>query len=214
MDRIRRFLPAGVIVALASCAPSIRSARDESIPIPQGASWAWAAPDTVARGDRTSPVGEIVEQRFRRAMEAAMQAKGFHQAGVASQADFVLSAEFGEPRGVAPARRGGAVAVGLSTGWYGRWGGGRFGYFGPFGPWGFYQPWGWGAWGPMWAGYAAPVYVPGRRVYSDRALVVVLRDRPSGQVAWSARLASDGLSSDMSQAKVDETTARLFKSLP
>jgi hypothetical protein len=66
----------------------------------------------------------------------------------------------------------------------------------------------------MWAGYAAPAYVPGRRVYSDRALVVVLRDRPSGQVAWSARLGSDGLSSDMTQAKVDEVTARLFKNLP
>ena len=214
MDRIRRNFPALVAATLAACAPSVHSARDESIPVPQGASWAWAARDTLTRGGRTSPVGEIVEQRFRRAMAAAMQAKGFREVGDPAQADFELSAQFGEPGGGAPVRRGGAVLVGISTGWYGRWGGGRFGYLGPWGPWGFYQPWGWGAWGPMWAGYAAPVYVPGRRGYSDRALIVVLRDRPSGQVAWSARLASDGLSSDMTQARVDAVTARLFKSLP
>lgn len=219
MNRIGRYLPAAVVaLTVASCAPSIRSARDESIPVLQGASWAWAPADTLERGERgPSPVGEIVQQRFRRAIEAAMQARGFRQAAEAAQADFVLTAEFGEPRAAAPVRRSSAVVVGVSTGWgYGPWGFGRFGYLGPWGPWapwGFFQPWGWGFSGPMWGGYAAPAYMPGRRVYSDRAIVLVLRDRPTGQVAWSARLGSDAVSSDMTQSKVQEVVTRVFKTL-
>jgi len=217
MNAIRGIVPAGLVAAsLASCSPAIRSARDESIPVPQAATWAWAVPDTAGRTARgPSPVGEIVQQRFRRAMESAMQAKGYREVADVAQADFVLSAEFGEPRGGGPARANTAVMVGFSAGWgYGPWGFGRFGYFGPWGPWGFYQPWGWGFYGaPMWTGYAAPAYVPGRRAYSDRALMVVLRDRPSGQVAWSARLGSDGLASRLTQDRVQELVNKLFRTL-
>jgi hypothetical protein len=56
--------------------------------------------------------------------------------------------------------------------------------------------------------------MPGRRVYSDRAIVLVLRDRPTGQVAWSARLGSDAFGSRrMTQDRVQELTTKLFKSL-
>lgn len=220
MNVLRRILLAGLALApLASCAPAIRSERDESIAVPQGASWAWAVPDTVARAERgPSPVGEIVQQRFRRAMEATMQRKGYHLVAEAAQADFVLSVQFGEPRDGAPTRRNAAVVVGFSGGWgYRPWGFGRFGYrpWGFWEPFGLYQPWGWGFYGaPVWGGYAVPAYGGGRRVYSDRAMVVVLRERPTGQVAWSGRLGSDALDSQrLTQDRVQELTNRLFRGL-
>ena len=221
MLNISRTVLAGVAVAsLASCGPTIRSDRDEAIPVPQGATWAWARPDTLGRAARgPSSVGEIVQQRFQRAIESAMLAKGYHQVADVSQADFVLSARFGEPSEGAPARRTGAVAVGVSAGWgYRPWGAGRFGAYRPWGvyqPWGLYQPWGWGFYGaPVWGGFVEPAYAYGPRAYSDRALVVVLRHRPTGQVAWSGRLGSDAFASyRLTQERVQELTTRLFESL-
>jgi hypothetical protein len=215
----RIFVTVFGLVSVASCASGIRSDRDESIPVPQGSTWGWASPDTLSRGERgPSPVSEIVQQRFRRAIEAAMLAKGYHQAADAAEADFVLSARFGEPREGVPARRNTAVVVGVSTGWgYRPWGFGRFGFYrpwGPYEPWGFYQPWGWGFYGaPVWGGFG-PAYGPGRRAYSDGALVVVLRHRPTGQVAWSGRLGSDALASHrLTQDRVQELTTKLFQGL-
>ena len=222
MSAIRRVLPAILVPAtLAACASAVRSDRDETIPVPQGATWAWAPADTTARPDRgPAPFGEIVQQRFHRAMEAAMAAKGYREVAAVASADFVLSADFGDRQGGAPPARNTAVAVGFSTGWgYRPWGIGRFGYFAPVGfwaPWGPYQPWGWGfsgARGFGW-GYAAPLTADGRRLYSDRALVVVLRERPTGQVAWSARLASDALGSRrLTEERVRDLTGKLFGSL-
>jgi hypothetical protein len=220
MNGIRSVLPAALaLTSLAACAPAIHSDRDESIPVPQGATWAWAPRDTVARAGRgPSPVSEIVQQRFRRAIEAAMAAKGYRQVAGVPQADFVLAAAFGEPRDGAPARRN-TVVVGFSAGWgYRPWGVGRFGLYRPWGfwdPWSLYQPWGWGFYGaPVWGGYAVPAYADGRRAYSDRALVVVLRDRGTGEVAWSARLGSDALAGHrLTQERVEKLTTRLFESL-
>ena len=220
MNVDRRLLLAGPALALlAACAPAIRSERDESIAVPRGATWAWAATDSGARAERgPSPAGEIVEQRFRRAMEATMQQKGYHLVADAAQADFVLSVQFGEPQGGAPARRNAAVVVGLSGGWgYRPFGFGRFGYrpWGFWEPFGLYQPWGWGFYGaPVWGGYAVPAYGGGRRVYSDRAMVVVLRERPTGQVAWSARLGSDALDAHrLTEDRVRDLTNKLFRGL-
>jgi hypothetical protein len=208
------------LVSLVSCGPTIRSDRDESIPVPQGATWAWATADTLTRAARgPSPVSEIVRQRFQRAIEATMLAKGYRQVADASQADFVLSARFGEPAEGAPARRTAAVAVGFSTGWgYRPWGFGRFGLYRPWGfyePWGLYQPWGWGFYGaPVWGGFVPAYGGAGQRVYSDRALVVVLRHRPTGYVAWSGRVGSDAFASHrLTQDRVQEITTKLFESL-
>jgi len=219
MHSISRSIPAGLaLAALASCGPTIRSDRDESVPVPRGATWAWAVADTTAASRAASPVGEIVEQRFQRAIEATMQSKGFRQITEASQADLQLTAQFGEPSADNPRRRSAGIAVGYAAGWgYGPWGVGPIGFFrrwGPFGPWGFYQPWGWGFYGaPAWGGYVWPGYGRGRRAYSDQAMVVVLRSR-NGEVAWSGRLGSDALTSHrLTQDRVQQLTTKLFESL-
>ncbi len=107
------------------------------------------------------------------------------------------------------------MVVGVSTGWGYPRGFGRFGFYRPWGlyqPWGFYQPWGWGFYGaPVWG--LAPGYVGGPRVWSDRALVVVLRRSEGGEVAWSAHLGSDALGPRMSQDRVQRLVDKLFRDL-
>ncbi len=207
---------AAALASLAACGPTIRSDRDENVPVPQGSTWAWAAPDTSARAPRgPSPVGEIVQQRFERAIETAMQAKGYHLVRDTSQADFLLSFGFGGPAydGRRYAHAAPVVAVGVAGGWgYRPWGFGRFGFFPP---WGFYEPWGWGFYGvPMWGGFVAPAYPVGYRAYSDRALVVVLRHRPTGYVAWSGRVGSDAVySRRLTQERVQKVVDKLFQTL-
>ena len=106
------------IAAFAACSPAVRSDRDESIPVPQGATWTWETPggtrqpyesDSAARArprammgprygtgeyDRRIPMDNVIfAQRFRRAAEVTMQARGFRKVEDESQADFLLAFE-------------------------------------------------------------------------------------------------------------------------
>jgi hypothetical protein len=214
MIRLFRFATAAAFLAfLAACGPTVRSDRDESIPVPQGATWAWGARDTTAGYQRGPASGEIVEQRFRRAVEATMLAKGYREVADTAQADFALTYRFGERRaGAGVARSHAVVGFGFYGGWGHPWGFGRPGFYRP---WGFYQPWGWGWYGaPAWGGYVTPAYPVGYRSYEDGTLLVVLRHRATGYVAWSGRVTPDEYGSRrMSQDNVQEIVNRLFKDL-
>src|SRR5258708_33541698 len=102
-------------LAFAACAPAVRSDRDESIPVPQGATWAWEpqpgpreiqrppAPDTAGgeereprgamgprygmrRDGRSIPFDDVIfAQRFRPAAEAVTHAEGVHEGDDAAQ---------------------------------------------------------------------------------------------------------------------------------
>lgn len=224
MQRAFRSTLAGAgLLSVAACGPTIRADRDESIPVPQGSTWAWDAGETghdtgAAYRRDASPVGEIVQQRFKRAIEATMLAKGYRQVSDTGQADFVLGYRFGERplgrgAGAVVHPYGPVIGIGVAGGWgYHPWGFGRFGFYRP---WGFYQPWSWGFFGaPMWGAFVAPAYPVGYRVYSDGALVVVLRHRPTGYVAWSGRLGSDALYSHrLSQERVQRIVDKLLRNL-
>jgi hypothetical protein len=224
--------------AVTACASAVRSERDEAIPVPHGATWSWGRagnqPDTgryIRRGP-SEAADPIVEQRFRRAIESAMQERGFRQVADSEQPDFVLSYGI-EPAGGSGERGmrapgSGAAAVGF--GWGGGWGWGYgpgfyrpFGPYRPFGfsrPWGFYQPWGWGwaGWGdPYFGAVWAPIYPVGYHSYGgygEAALIVQLRLRSSGEVAWQGRYHMDPRASRrMSQEEVRDVVNRLFKAL-
>jgi hypothetical protein len=227
---------AGAAVVTA-CASGLRSERDEAIPVPRGATWAWGQagnqPDTgryIRRGASATP-DPIVQQRFRRALESAMGSRGFRQVADSEQPDFILSysIEPGAGGGAEAARTAafGTAAVGIGWGgWgWGSWGGP--GFYRPLGfyrPWGLYRPWGWGwgGWGDpffgaMWApayAYSYPVGYHSYGGYGEAALVVQLRLRSSGDVAWEGRYHMDPRSARrMSQQQVQEVVNRLFKDL-
>ena len=211
---IRQLSPAVITTAsliLAACGPAIRTARDEAIPIPQGASWAWGPREGVPRGggpranvppaDGTRdpqgaavPGDEIVLQRFQRAVAAAMQAKGFRAAEAPADADFLLTVGY---RTVGTQGSRGSPTIGIGIG--GRWGGrGRPGW---------YAPMGWDQ-VPM-GGMARPM------AYRESALVAMLRQRSTGQVAWRGQVATDGIAAGhLTQERMNELVAKLFRNLP
>ena len=224
IDRWTRatILVAGAALATA-CAPSIRSERDENIPVPQGATWAWAARAPAARdsGDRGRYIPErlgydpIAQQRFRRAIEGAMQERGFRKVDDTAQADFLLGFSFsGSDVYRQPARGAGAVSVGF----YGGWGYRRFGFSRP---WGFYRPWGWYPWGWGFAftgypyGWYAPAYYPyAASGYRDGWLTVELRLRSDGETAWLGRYRTEEHEvRRMSQEKIRQVVHQLFDTL-
>jgi len=239
MTITRRLLSGSALLAgaalAAACAPTIRSERDDNIPVPHGATWAWSgagapgaeAPrDTAQSGSRrryipaTQAYDPIAQQRFRRAIDVAMEAKGFHRVDDSTQADFLLSFSFdgsdGYRAAAAPYRS--SVAVSVFGGWGGGYGWGyrRFGFYRPFGfyaPWGFGYPWGWGF---AFAPYAyAPAYYPyGARSYRDGWLTVQLRLRTDGETAWMARYRTEEHQlREMSETKLRQAVAKLFDTL-
>jgi len=213
----------------AGCAPSIRSERDENIPVPQGATWAWsgdgaaAARDTGPRGHyiperyQSGAFDAIAQQRFRRAIDEAMRGRGFHRAEDSAHADFLLSLSFDGTEAYRRPAVASTVGFGNFGGYYGR-------FYRPWGfyrPSSFYQPWGWAPWG--WGfGFAAypaygygPAYYPyGARAYADGWLAVTLRLRSDGEVAWVGRYRTEAHRvQEMSQEKVQEAVNKLFATL-
>jgi hypothetical protein len=226
----RRLFGATMLVAgaalAAACAPSIRSERDENIPVPQGATWAWggggggAPRDTAVRGRyipdhlAAGSFDAIVQQRFRRAIGAAMQARGFRRADDSAQADFLVTFSLGGSDVV----RHPAVATTVGVGFYGGYG------YRPWGfgrPWGFYRPWGWYPWGWSFGfagypayGYAASAYPYGVNYYRDGWVTVELRMRSDGEVAWIGRYRTEEHRvREMPQEKVQQLVNQLFATL-
>jgi len=218
---IRQLSPAVITTAsliLAACGPAIRTARDEAIPIPQGATWAWGPRDVGLRegmpragGPRANvppadgtrdpqgvavPGDEIVLQRFQRAVAAAMEAKAFRQVEAPADADFLLTVGY---RTVGTQGSRGSPTIGIGIGIGGRWGGrGRRGW---------YAPMGWDQ-VPM-GGMARPM------AYRESALVAMLRQRSTGYLAWRGQVATDGIAAGhLTQERMNELVAKLFRNLP
>jgi len=228
---VRIWAAAGAAL-LATCAPAIRSQRDEAIPIPQGATWAWAAPDPAgpadtsgraaarrdAHGARPRPARDpsgmsaIPRQRFHRALEAALEAKGFHKVDEASDADFLLTLALEPPDRPSPGRGTTAVTVG----WYGGRGPwGRFHPWGGFGPWG---GWAWQPWGFSWYGVPywdlAATYPIGPHGPREMMVVALLRVRSTGDVAWLAQYRADAYDlAFLTQRRAQEVAEKLVASL-
>jgi hypothetical protein len=220
---------------LTACAPAIRSQRDEAIPVPQGATFAWAQATDTATGtgranapavrperrspDRSDPTAlrAIPRQLFHRALETALEAKGFRKVDRPEDADFLLSLAL-EPAGPGSPRRGRAgVSIGVFGGW-GRWG--RYHPWGTYPGWISFWPWGgwmWGPWGYAWpampyggAMMAYPVAVAPRGM----TVVALLRQRSDDQVAWRAEYRADAYDlAYLTQQRAREIADKLVASL-
>jgi hypothetical protein len=226
-----RVAAAAGAASLAACAPAIRSQRDETIPVPQGATWAWATTDARGPAEKTgyqdsappdrraaprtaddpTAARAIPRQRFQRALEASLAAKGFQKVSDRAQAEFLLSLAIEGPG--QPVRGRGMTGVGIGVyggfgrrGWYRPWGG-----YSPWGAW-LWQPWGFGWYGvPYWGMGAYPVYPVGPR---GANVVAVLRQRSSGEVAWRAQYHADAYDlAYLTQRHAQEIADKLVASL-
>jgi hypothetical protein len=213
--------------------PHMVSERDEAVPVPHHATWAWAAPDTSGDWERDPALAsEITEQRFRRAFDSVLTDLHFEHIADADEADFTFSYHIGVRRtnqGTAPAGHS-SVAFGVMIGGapgYG-WGPG-FGppVYGPARGYPYRQPgwgWGWGAgyyswpgWG--WGAYGPPIYAGSvlmtrQAQYGMGALVAVLRSTNNGDVAWEGTYLLDPYEmQNVTQRHVHDIVTRLMSKL-
>jgi len=231
-----RYVAVLALLPLAGClgGPHLMSERDEAVPVPHHATWAWAAPDTTGGWERDPALAsEITEQRFRRAFDSVMADLHFEQIYHADSADFTLAYHLGVPHragaAVHPASHA-AVSFGLLLGGtpgYG-WGPGLGppGYGGGWGHgyalgypglgWGTaayaWPGWGWGAYGPpVYAGSTIATY---GAQYGMGALVAVLRSTNNGDVAWEGTYLIDPYElQNVTQHQVHDIVARLMEKL-
>jgi len=171
-----------------------------------------------------------VLQRFQRSVAAVMQTKGFRQVDSAANADFLLTVGF-RAQGAQGPRANTAVGVGYGGGYIGGYGGGyggavisigvgrgrRGGYFGrPMGFGAMYVPWGMAYYDPFFWGMAPMMYgAPWPTSYRQPALVALLRQRSTGNLAWRGQVSTDGYGvNHLTQDKMNELVAKLFSKLP
>src|SRR5438477_1258140 len=76
---------AGAAALMTACSPvQVHSDRDDSVPVPAHATWAWRLTPAGATEDR------ITDQRLRRIIAAELEAKGFHQVNNPDQATLLV----------------------------------------------------------------------------------------------------------------------------
>jgi hypothetical protein len=107
-----------LMVLAAGCGPTITSDRDESLPIPQGATYVWHGGADVSQQQVDPKIqNEIVHQRIQNAINSQMKAKGFVQTTDSATAYFAVRYY------VALQRTTELVTTTTGVGW-GGWGGG------------------------------------------------------------------------------------------
>jgi len=171
---MQRQLAGGVAVAAlalsaAACGPNISRDRDASVPMPAAATWSWGTRDTVSRYEM-DPAAQnpMLHQWVQGAMEREMEARGFRQVGSPGEAVLVVTYHIGLKRDTELQTTSTGVSMyGGYGGWYGGYG---------------------------WGMYGAPTYGSSttREVeYATGGLLVYIRDRATGRVAWRGLFKSD-----------------------
>jgi len=157
-------IPALLALGCAS-APNIQTNRDANVPLPANPTWAWGARDTVSHYE-TDPAAQnpILHQRVVSALQKALAKKGWQQVASPADANVIVTYHIGVKRTVAMESTTMGAAV------YGGYGGYGWGYYG------------------------APTYVTTTTTpvgYTTGALLVYVRDKTSGAVAWSGLYTKD-----------------------
>jgi Domain of unknown function (DUF4136) len=180
-----RLLIAVVAMVLSACA-NISYDRDDAIPIPAGATVAFAGGKSEGRENLDPAVdNDIVHRRIQSSLVTQLQSKGFKVVDNTASAEFLVRyfvavrretvpvATSGTPRTATPVRPG----------------------------------WGWG-----WGGGAVTTITP--TDFSEVSFVVDLVQRSSGHTAWRAVWRGNPSTRAPTQEQIDDTMARIFSSAP
>ena len=144
------------LLALACGGPDIITNRDGSVPLPKQPTWAWAPRDTVSRYE-LDPVAQnpVLHQRVVQAIDSTFRREGWKRVDDPSQAQVMVSYHIGIKR-----TQQLQTTTTSSGGYYG---------------------------GYRWGYYGAPTFATSTTQaveYNEGALMVVVRDRATGKVAW------------------------------
>jgi len=182
-------IPALLALGCAS-APNIQTNRDPNVPLPAGATWAWGKRDTVSHYEMDPQAqSPILHQRVQTAIEKTLAKKGFKQVAVPEDAQLVVTYHIGLKRTTQLETTTSAVG-GYYGGWYGGYG---------------------------WGYYGAPTYVTSSTTpvdYKQGGVLVYIRERASGKVAWSGLYTKDVHDTDKVTAEsVQRGADELFRDL-
>lgn len=174
-----------VAMVLSACA-NISYDRDDAIPIPAGATVAFAGGKSEGRENLDPAVdNDIVHRRIQHSLVSQLQSKGYKVVDSAASADFLV-------RYFVAVRRD-TVPVATSRTQRGAT---------PVGP-----GWGWG-----WGGGTVTTITP--MDFSEVSFVVDLVQRSSGHTAWRAVWRGNPSTQAPTQEQIDDTMARIFSSAP
>lgn len=154
-----RHLAALTILFALACGPDINTQRDTSVPFPKRPSWAWGTRDTISHYE-LDPAAQnpMLHQHVQVAIENTLQRDGWTKVDDPAQANVIVTYHIGIKRET-------QLLTTTTTS------GGASPYWGGYG-WGYY-----GA--PSFSTSTTTPYE-----YKQGGLLVIVRDRASGKVAW------------------------------
>jgi Domain of unknown function (DUF4136) len=168
VNRALLAIPALLALGCASL-PNIQTNRDPTVPLPASPTWAWGTRDTISHYELDPQAqNPILHQRVQVAIERTLANKGWKQVAPAA-AHLIVTYHIGLKR--TTQLETSTTAMGGYGGYYGGWYGG----------------YGWGY-------YGAPTYVTSTTTpvdYKQGGVLVYVRDRASGKVAWSGLYTKD-----------------------
>lgn len=180
-----RLLILVVAMVLSACA-NISYDRDDAIPIPAGATVAFAGGKSEGRENLDPAVdNDIVHRRIQNSLVAQLKSKGFKVVDNTASADFLVRYFVAVRRETVPVATSSTprTATPVSPGW------------------------GWG-----WGGGTVTTITP--TDFSEVSFVVDLVQRSSGHTAWRAVWRGNPSTRAPTQEQIDDTMARIFSSAP
>lgn len=154
-----RYLALAAILFTTACGPDITTQRDSSVPMPAKPTWAWGVRDTVSHYE-LDPAAQnpMLHQHVQAAIEDKLTRDGWKKVDDPSQAAVLVTYHIGIKREV-----GYQTTTTTSGAPSPYWGGYGWGYYGA----------------PSFSTSTTTPYD-----YKQGGLLVIVRDRASGKVAW------------------------------
>lgn len=186
----RRSLAVVTAVALAACGPSIQFDRDDSVPIPAGATYAY--PPEEDRGTEVDPTtsNTIVQGRIQRAIDAQLAKKGYKRVNDVAQAEFIVR-YFWNVRKETELVTTTTPVMDPYMGW----------------GWGYGYGWGWG-YGGGFATTTAPVTI------TEGTFILDLVDKDAKKLAWRVTWVGEPRGRAPTQDELNTSAADLLAKVP
>jgi hypothetical protein len=173
---------AALLVLAAGCGPTISSDRDETLPIPAGATYVWHGGADLSQAQIDPTIqNDIVHQRIQNAIDAQMKAKGFVETTDSAAAYFALRYYLALQQSTQ------LVTTTTGVGW-----GGGYGY-----------GWGWGGWG---GGISTTTPVTS----TDGGLVIDVLQNSNGKLVWRGQVSGQVGSQAPSTQRVNQVVAEVM----
>lgn len=180
---------AALVVVAAGCGPTITSDRDQSMPIPAGATYVWHGGADLSQQQVDPNIqNDIVHQRIQNAINAQMKAKGFVLTNDSAGAYFAVRYYIALQKSTQLVTT--TTGVGYGGGYYGGYG------------------YGWG-----WGGYGGGISTTTPVTSTDGGVVIDLLQNSSGKLVWRGQVTGQVGSNAPSEQRVNQVTAEVMATL-